>query len=211
VGIDLEPLSLMSGGTPYPRPIDAQTARTRALEEASLFFSAMVYGWAFHYEVGEKARGIAEDIELTNQGAVRFRDPGFSATDAELRDGQLRMWADYRLTEVQKRRAGSWRSGLTRNVQGLGYNPLNASGKRVGEAAAEGNIDWIGVKQATLEDAARSGVRAMLRGSERNRPREVSGYIALAEFPRFFMSHGQWAVSARFRVEVREIVPFAVY
>jgi hypothetical protein len=51
----------------------------------------------------------------------------------------------------------------------------------------------------------------MLRGSERNRPKTAQGIIALAEFPRYYLDGGQWAVSARFRVEVTEITGFAVY
>jgi hypothetical protein len=51
----------------------------------------------------------------------------------------------------------------------------------------------------------------MLRGSERNRPREVSRFISLAAFPRFFIDSGRWAASARFRVQIEEIIPFSVY
>jgi hypothetical protein len=51
----------------------------------------------------------------------------------------------------------------------------------------------------------------MLRGSERNRPKEVRGYISLAAFPRFWLYKGQWAAAARFYVEINEIIPFAVY
>ncbi|MDR3336551.1 MAG: hypothetical protein LBT16_05040 [Treponema sp.] len=213
--IDLEPIYAIAGGTPYPRPIDANTARMRALEEAVLFFSAMIYGWSFHYEIGEKARGLTENLELEDLGTIKFGDPAFSATDLFSRDGKFSMWADYRLSDTQRRRAGTWRSGSVRNLQALGYSPLFESGKgpEAGEGAgtAEVTVDWIGIKRATLEDAAKSGLKALFRGTERNRPREARGYIALAEFPRFFISHGQWAVSARFRLEVREIIPFAVY
>jgi len=51
----------------------------------------------------------------------------------------------------------------------------------------------------------------MLRGSERKRPKAAAGFISLASFPRFFIDSGQWAVAARFRVQINEIVPFAVY
>jgi hypothetical protein len=51
----------------------------------------------------------------------------------------------------------------------------------------------------------------MLRGSERNRPKEVRGFISLAAFPVYWMDGDRWAASARFRVEVAEIVPFAAY
>ena len=67
------------------------------------------------------------------------------------------------------------------------------------------------VKNMALEDAARSALRTMLRSSERNRPKEVTGFISLTSFPRFFIDSGRWAASARFRVQITEIIPFAAY
>jgi hypothetical protein len=219
--IDLEPVFTASEGIPYPHPIDMKTARNWALEEAALFFSSMIYGWSFVYEVEEKARGIAGGFTLERQGAVRFGDPGFFATDAVIRNGRLSLWADYRLTGIQQRRVGTWRAGLTRNLQATGYADLDATagpegGPPAGEAASEESagdkpVDWIASKRAALEDAAKTGIRALLRGRERNRPKEARGFIALAEFPRYFMSSGRWAVSARFRVEISEVIPFAAY
>ena len=214
--IDLEPIFTASEGIPYPHPIDMKTARNWALEEAALFFSSMIYGWSFVYEVEEKARGIAGDFTLERQGAVRFGDPVFFATDAVIRNGRLSLWADYRLTGIQQRRVGTWRAGLTRNLQATGYADLDATAGPEGASPAgedtEGRpVDWIASKRAALEDAAKTGIRTLLRGQERNRPKEVRGFIALAEFPRYFMSSGRWAVSARFRVEISEVIPFAAY
>jgi hypothetical protein len=70
---------------------------------------------------------------------------------------------------------------------------------------------WLDIRSAALKDAARAAVREMLRGSERNRPQEASGFISLASFPRFYVDSGQWAASARFRVQINEIIPFAAY
>jgi hypothetical protein len=70
---------------------------------------------------------------------------------------------------------------------------------------------WLAIRREALEDAARAAVRAALRGRERNRPKEADGFISLAAFPRYFMDGGHWAASARFRVEITGIVPFAAY
>jgi hypothetical protein len=70
---------------------------------------------------------------------------------------------------------------------------------------------WRYVENAALEVAARSALRAALRGSERNRPKEVTGFISLESFPAFFLHQGRRAAQARFKVEIREITPFAVY
>jgi hypothetical protein len=200
VRVDLEPVFALQADVPYP--LDSPTAHRRGLEEAALYFSAMIYGWSFYYDIGERARGIEEDLELSPLGTIPFGDPGLFATDAEVRDMRLYLWTDYRLNPVQIHRLSMWRSGTIRNVQAIGHGPLGGPV----EAA-----DWIGLKKTALEDAARAAIRTMLRGQERNRPKEVRGYISLSGFPRFWFDAGQWATLGRFRVEVTEILPFAAY
>jgi hypothetical protein len=183
-------------------PLDAGTIRRRALEEAAMFYSAMIYGWSFYYDIGERARGIAEEFELEPLGAIPWGDPGLRATDAKLEDMQFLLWTDYRLTETQMRRMAMWRSGTVRNAQAIGHafpgGPVEME-------------DWMAIKWAGLEDAARAAIRSVLRGRERNRPKEARGFISLASFPVFFMDDGRWAANAKFRVEITEIIPFAAY
>jgi hypothetical protein len=200
VRVDLEPVYARFIDAPYP--LDTQSAHRRALEEAALFYSAMIYGWSFYYDIGEKARGIAEVFELDPMGAIEWGDPGLYATDARVRDNYLHLYTDYRLTEAQKRRTAMWKSGAARSAQAVGHGPLGGAVEM---------SDWIAIKTAALEDAARAAVRAALRGGERNRPKEARGFISLAAFPRYWIDGAQWAVSARFRMEITEIVPFAAY
>jgi hypothetical protein len=200
VRVDLEPVFAPQVDVPYP--LDAPAAHRRALEEAALYFSAMIYGWSFYYDIGERARGVEENFELDPLGTIPFGDPGLFATDAEVRNMRLYLWTDYRLSPAQIHRLSMWRSGTIRNVQAIGHGPLGGPV----EAA-----DWISLKRRALEDAARAAVRAMLRGQERNRPKEVRGYISLSGFPNFWFDAGQWAVLGRFRVELTEILPFAAY
>jgi hypothetical protein len=200
VRVDLEPIYGAYVDSEYP--LSPGAARRRALEEAALFYSAMIYGWSFSYEIGERARGIAEDFRLEAQGTIPFGDPGLYATDARVEDLRFYLWTDYRLSGAQMRRVTAWKTGTKRSAQATGYGPLGDPGEEP---------DWLAVKQTALEDAARSSVRALLRGSERNRPKEARGFISLAAFPRYFMSGGRWAVSARFLIDLTELVPFAAY
>ncbi|GHV51078.1 hypothetical protein AGMMS49579_05720 [Spirochaetia bacterium] len=214
VRIDMEPIYGLKVEEKYP--LDADTLRRRALEEAAMFYSAMIYGWSFHYDIGEKARGIPEEFELEPLGTIPWGDPGLFATDVELRDMRLKLWTDYRLTDAQKRRTAMWRSGSMRNIQAVGHSgPLGGVEENAAEAEGRGsppgNSDWASIRQACLEDAARAAIRAILRQEERNRPKEVSGFISLAAFPQYWMEGGQWAASARFRFQVTEIAPFAAY
>ena len=194
-------------------PLERETAYRRALEEAAMFFSAQIYGWSFYYDVGERARGIAEEFELTPLGEILWGDPGLKVTQARFENRDYRftshqladvlsVWMDYRPTEAQKRRLEMWKMGNKRTAQAIGYGPLGGPVE---------NSDWLLIKKSTLEDTARAAVRAMLQGSERNRPKEVSGFISLQTFPYYWIDAGRWAAQARFRVEITEIIPFAAY
>jgi hypothetical protein len=205
VWAELEPIY---GGYVDPEyPLNTETAARRALEEAALFFSAMIYGWSFHYEIGEAARRIPETFELVPVASIAPGDPGLQTTDMEIRDLRVRLWADYHLSDAQQRRLRTWRTGTIRNAQAVGYGP---SGDFAPAESAE-TPRWLAVRKAALEDAARAAVRAMLRGTERNRPKEAAGFICLASFPHYYVDSGRWAVSARFRVQLTEIIPFAAY
>ncbi|MDR1059602.1 MAG: hypothetical protein LBL43_08625 [Treponema sp.] len=198
--IDLEPIHGPYVDEKYP--LDTKAAALRALTEGAVFFSAMIYGWSFYYDIGEKARGIAENFELEPLGNIPFGDPGLRVTDVRIENGQFKVWIDYRPDQNQLRRLGMWKSGLVRAAQAVGYGPLGGPVEI---------SDWLVIKKAALEDAARGAVRALLRGNERNRPKEARGYISLSAFPSFYMDGGRWAASARFRVELTEIQPFAAY
>jgi hypothetical protein len=200
VWVELEPMPGQFVDTPAPP--DIQSLRRRALEEASLFFSAMLYGWSFYYDIGERARHIDEALELTPLGTIPWGDPGLIATDAGLRDQRFYVWADFRPSEVQQRWLRTWKAGTVQSAQATGHGPLGGPV----EVA-----DWLTIKQAALEDAARSAIRTMLRGGERNRPKAAKGFISLDSFPTFWRDAGQWAASARFRVNITEIIPFAAY
>jgi hypothetical protein len=104
----------------------------------------------------------------------------------------LYLWSDYRPDAAQRTRLEKWKAGTVRPAQAYGESPLEE-------------------KYAALEDAARAAIRAMLRGSERNRPKTVSGFISLAAFPRYWMEKGHWSAMGRFRVEIVTIEPFAAY
>jgi hypothetical protein len=199
VSVDIE--NIYAGFVDEEYPLSADTARKRALEETSLFFSAMVYGWSFSYEVGERARKIEEKMELTPLGSIQFGDPALVVTEAETKNMQLIIWADYHLSDALQKRMQTWRTGMIRNAQAIGYAPYTF----------ETYPGWIAVKQLALEDSARAALRTALRGSERNRPKHVNGFISLAAFPRYFIDSGRWTVVARFRIQITEIIPFAAY
>ena len=200
VKVEMEPIYGAYIDVEYP--LDTEGAYRRALQKAAMFFSAQIYGWSFHYDIGERARGIAEEFELTPLGEIPWGDPRLFVTHAGFENNILSAWMDYRPTEAQGRRLEMWRMGNIRNAQAIGYGSLTGPAEPP---------DWLTVRKNALEDAARAAVRAMLQGSERNRPKEVTGFISLQNFPAYWVDGNRWAAQARFRVEIREIIPFAAY
>jgi len=200
VKVELEPVYGFYVDEKYP--LDTDSAYRRALQEAAMFFSAQIYGWAFHYDIGERARGIAEEFELEPLGEIRWGDPRLFVTHAELKNHILSVWMDYRPTDIQRRRLEMWKMGTIRSAQAIGYGRLGGPVEI---------SDWLSIKKEALEDSARAAVRAMLQGSERNRPKEATGFISLQTFPAYWMDSGRWAAQARFRVEIKEITPVAAY
>jgi hypothetical protein len=144
---------------------------------------------------------IEEILELEPVAEIKFGDPSLKVTETEIRDFRLRMWTDYHLDEVQQKRMLMWRSGTIRNIQGVGYSA----------SSLDEYPGWLAVKKSVLEDAARAALRNALRGSERSRPKEVSGYISLTSFPRYFINSGRLTAVARFRMQIIEIIPYSVY
>jgi hypothetical protein len=199
VSVDLEPI--YAGLVDEEYPLSITTASRRALEELTLFFSAMIYGWSFDYEIGERARQIDEILELNPEGMIQWGDPALIVTDTEIKDMQLYVWADYHLSEKAEKWMQVWRTGMIRNIQATGYGP----------SVLSEYPGWIAIKQLALEDCARAAIRSALRGSERNRPKQAAGFISLASFPRYYIDGGRWSVAARFRLQITEIIPFAVY
>jgi hypothetical protein len=200
VRIEMEPIYGAYADEQYPP--DKDGAYRRALELAAMLFSARIYGWSFHYDIGERARGIAEEFELSPLGEIHWGDPGLFVTHASFENNTLSAWMDYRPSDAQQRRLEMWKMGSIRPAQAIGYSPLNSP---------TDNQNWLSIRKAALEDSARTAVRAMLQGSERNRPREAVGFISLESFPSYRIDGGRWAAQARFKVEIKEIIPFAAY
>ena len=200
VMVELEPVYGFFVEDRYP--LDYEDAYRRALQEAAMFFSASIYGWSFDYEIGERARLTLEHFELISLGQIPWGDPSLRVTHANFKNMRLYVWMDYHPIESQQRRLRAWRSGNARTAQAVGFAPIGFPDRPA---------NWLEIKKMALEDAARSAVRAMLQGSERNRPKEARGFISLQSFPYYWMDAGRWACSARFFVEITEIVPFAAH
>jgi hypothetical protein len=214
VRIDLEPVYAFvpdDGSPAVEFPLSRDEALSRAVEEAAMMYGAMIYGWSFHYDIGEKARGLPEDLELVPLGIVNPADPRLSVTDSQVREMRLYLWSDYAMSDSQVQRKAMWKKGMIRSAHSYGRGPLGYAPTGAGTENTADDSAWLAVKKTVLEDAARKAIRAILQGNERNRPKEVTGFISLSAFPLFWLDKGEWAMSGRFLVNITEIIPFAAY
>ncbi|MDR1363567.1 MAG: hypothetical protein LBJ35_05910 [Spirochaetaceae bacterium] len=198
--VELEPVYAQFLGAPYP--LDSATANLWAVEDAAFALSGMIYGWEFSYDPGERARGLQEVLELNALGKVAPEDARLEITDVGIKDGIFYLYVEYRLSELQANRVSSWKSSSVFTAQAVGYGPLQGY---------EGVVNRSQIKEGALRDAMKKAIRKKLRAAERNRPRTVTGFIALSKFPVYRMQNGLWAASSEFRIEIKDIIPFAVY
>ncbi|MDR2802869.1 MAG: hypothetical protein LBB22_01100 [Treponema sp.] len=200
VSVEMEPVYAQFLGVPYP--LDLTTANTWAVEDAAAAFSGMVYGWTFVYEPGERARDLQEFFDITMLGKIETDDTRLKVTDAVMDGGVFYMYSDYILDETQKTRLLAWKSASKATVKSLGFSSLQGD---------KGVTSRSQIKESALKDAMKTALRNRLRITERNRPRTVTGFISLSKFPIYRMQSGMWAATAEFRIEIKEIIPFAAY
>ncbi|MDR2796433.1 MAG: hypothetical protein LBB47_06970 [Spirochaetaceae bacterium] len=200
VCVETEPVYALFLGV--PSPLDSASATQWAVEDAASAFSGMIYGWAFSYEPGERARGTQEFLELESLGEVRPDDTRLELTDAAIREGLFYIQADYAVDEAQEKRIRAWKSVSVSSAQSRGYGPLQGG---------QGVVERRQIKDAALKDAMKKAIRKKLRITERNRPRTANGYISLSKFPLYGMRDGMWTAGAEFRIEIKDIIPFAAH
>ncbi|MDR2864082.1 MAG: hypothetical protein LBV68_00545 [Spirochaetaceae bacterium] len=197
---ELEPVYAVFLG--IPSPIDNKTAILWALEDSAAAFAGMIYGWNFEYEPGERSRNIPETLDLNSLGAIQFGDRRMSISDTRVENDMFYLSSDYTLSPEQEYRIKAWNASTTVGINTIGYASLQGN---------PGITDRRMIKFSALEDAVKKAIRSYFRSIVKNRPRAIKGYIALSQFPSFRIAHGQWAATARFRLQMSEIVPFSVY
>ena len=139
--VTVELVPVVGGYMDVRYPLDTEGAHRRALEEAAYYFSAQIYGWSFYYDIGERARGIAEEFELSPLGEIRWGDTSLEPTHARLENDILSVWMDYRPREYQHRRLEMWRMGNIRTAQAIGYGPWTSAFEV---------SDWFDIKKAAV-------------------------------------------------------------
>jgi len=191
--IELEPLVRIGPG-PYPIPVDV--AKKTLLETARVLLSAMVYGWDFSYEPGDRARRVQERFVLTPLAQVPWGSPRLRVMETEVTE--VRLWArvSYALDEEESRRRAAWQSGTAALSTGQGTAALQLGGPG---------------RTASLESAVRDAIRRSLDTRYVNKPRQITGEVVLWTDPTVLVRQGAYLTTATVKLLVRELIPYRIF
>jgi len=191
--IELEPLVRIGPG-PYPIPVDA--AEKSLLEMGRVLLSAMVYGWDFSYEPGDKARRVQERFVLTPLAQLPWGNPRLRVVETEVANARLWARISYALDEEEARRRAAWDSGTAELSTGQG-----TAGLQLGDAG----------RTASLESAVRDAIRRSLDIRYVNKPRQITGEVVLWSDPTVLVRSGAYVTTATVKLLVRELIPYRIF
>ena len=163
-------------------------------EEALWIFSAMVYGFSFHYVPGSSSLEVEDSFELEPLSLIAAGGEGRLKVE-QLRQEpnsisvQFSYWPD----DFEKRRLSRY----------LG-SPLRAAGGR-----GSAGIVMKGARLTAMKEAVKQALREDLRQLYYNRPREVSGFVTFSHAPRILPGSGDYNASVRilYRIDKLENYP----
>ncbi len=191
--IELEPMVRIEPGQ-YPIPLEV--AQKSLLEKGRVLFSGMVYGWAFSYTPGDRARGVRESFEVTPVAEVPWGSPRLRVIETDV--VETRLWAriSYALDEEESRKRASWDSNTAALATGRG----TADVQRGPEAWAR-----------ALHEAMRDAIRRSLDTRYVNKPREITGEVVLWADPVTVVASGTYTTTATVKILVRDLIPYRIF
>lgn len=164
---------------------------------APFMLEGMLYGWNVTYTPSDAVRQVAEYYECTPVTEIAINDPAIQWTESEITDTTTSCWIDYTRSEAQMQYKKWWNSVSISKIQGKG--------------SASITLGPEGIKQAVIE-AAKAAIRAYLQKTEKNKPKEMTGSLLLAdESPRIFIDHGQYVADLDFFLYVDRIEKYSYY
>jgi hypothetical protein len=172
------------------------TPEQRLLREARYTLSGIIYGWEFSYVPGDQARRVAEWFELDPIAEVPWGSPGLSVRDLRALEGTLHGQIDYTFSRIERAHLSQWSSFTSSRGSGSGSGPL---------------LDGLPGKIEAIEAAIHHAVREYLRSRYPNRPREVTGRVALLGPPRVRAAAGEYHARVTIAIEVREVLDYEVF
>jgi hypothetical protein len=177
-------------------PVSADTAAKRILEDARVFFSAMIYGYKFSYTPYDRGRGVADSFELTPLAEIRWGDPKLRILEIEKRGNKMYGRVSYHMADYQLARRTSWGSNTIPFASGRGEEIL---------------LKGIEAKLLSFKESVKQAVREYARKRVFNKPKEIRGEVLLWAEPKVLIDSGAYSTSVRIKLFIKELIPYSIY
>ena len=173
-----------------------QNAVDRIKESAPFILDGMVYGWAFDYTPGDKAREVNEyfEVQPIKSLADTNEKPVFSSPQVE--EPNLTVWVDFTRTAGQSAYFDHWAALEHPKIKGYGSGELKKG--------------FDGIKDA-YQNAILDAVYHYAHSQLKNKPKEITGRVLLFREPRMYVAHGQYKLELDFFLEVDRIVVYSKF
>ncbi len=177
-------------------PVSADTAAKRMLEEARVFFSAMIYGYKFSYTPYDRGRGVAESFELSPLAEIRWGDPKLRILEVEKRGNRMYGRVSYHMADYQQARRTSWGSNSIPFASGRGEATLLKG--------TEGKL-------LSFKESVKQAVREYARKRVFNKPKAIRGEALLWSEPSVSIDSGAYFTTVRIKLFIKELIPYTIY
>jgi hypothetical protein len=166
------------------------------LELARSWFSGMIYGFEFEYTPSDEARRVSEYFSLAPVYQIPWGDPSLEYLGYSEENEKIQMAFRYFTRDYERSRLRGWRSVALANIQG--------------QASTRDRTD-LASREESFDEAVKQALRNYFRAVVPNKPRLITGTIALLEMPRSYADGGMVHTTVRIAIDVGEIQPWETW
>lgn len=169
---------------------------SRIRQTAPFLIEGMVYGWEFSYTPQDNARGVEENLEITEIVPSDFFLNNITFSSVWFENERMNCWVTFERNESQIQNYNLWASIKNPVIHGRGYGKLSDGFDGIKNAAAE-----------ALKNAVREHFRAIIK----NKPKQINGKVLIKEPPILGIDAGKYVINLDFFLECDKIIEYKVF
>lgn len=169
---------------------------SRIKQTAPFLIEGMVYGWEFSYTPQDNARGVEENLEITEIVPSDFFLNNITFSSVWFENERMNCWVTFERNESQIQNYNLWASIKNPVIHGRGYGKLSDGFDGIKNAAAE-----------ALKNAVREHFRAIIK----NKPKQINGKVLIKEPPILGIDAGKYVINLDFFLECDKIIEYKVF
>lgn len=169
---------------------------SRLKAAAPFFMEGMVCGWSFSYTPSDKMRNVAEYFEFTPLYDLSSLGRPILYKEPWIQDGRLYCWVEYLCSPQTADWRRTWNVSGSRRISGTGQGLL---------------VDGFDGITVAAKEALKSAVRNYARSITKNKPREITGEVLIADEPVIGIRSGRYIVELDFFLNIGKIWWYNIY